>query len=252
MIANTWDPALYDGRHAFVTHAGQALLDLLDARPDERVLDLGCGTGHHVAQLAARGARVIGVDADPTMIDAARAAHPGLDFRVGDGARFEVEVAQDAVFSNAALHWMREPDAVIARVRAALRPGGRFVAEMGGHGNIAAIIAAAGDAAREVAGVTLAPAWYFPTLGEQAARLEAGGFRIHAAWWFERPTPLEGEAGMTNWLRMFGGGLWGGVPEGALAEVVTLTEQRLRNTTLHVEGRWVADYCRLRFVAVKA
>lgn len=250
MIENTWNAALYDARHSFVTVAGDALIDLLDPQPGERIIDLGCGTGHHVRQLADRGAHAIGIDGAADMIAAARQAYPDLDFRVADGAEFTVEAPVDAVFSNAALHWMTRPERVIERVAAALRPGGRFVAEMGGKGNIDKIATATREAIHELMHVDVTHQWYFPSIGEYAPLLERHGFEVRMAWHFDRPTPLEGEDGMFTWFRMFGGGLFRGVPEGVIPEAVRLAERRLRDT-LYANGRWVADYRRLRFVGVK-
>lgn len=251
MIDNDWDPALYDQRHNFVTRGGQPLLDLLDAKPGERMLDLGCGTGHHVRQLADRGVVAIGLDSAPDMIAAAQAAYPDLEFRVADGTDFRVEAPFDAVFSNAALHWMTRPASVAACVAAALRPGGRFVAEMGGKGNIMTIAQAAREAIADLLRIEIRHRWYFPSPGEYAGLLEGAGFEVRAMWLFDRPTPLEGDEGMLNWMRMFGGGLFPGVPDGALPEAMRLAERRLRDSPLYAGGRWVADYRRLRFVAVK-
>ncbi len=251
MIKNAWDPALYDSRHSFVTMGGEALIDLLAPQPGERVLDLGCGTGHHVRLLTDRGATAAGIDSAADMIEAARAAYPDLDFRVADGADFSVETEFDAVFSNAALHWMGRPQSVINCVSAALRPGGRFVAEMGAKGNIDIIAAAVRQALQELLHVDVPHGWYFPSLGDYAPLLERGGFELRYAWTFDRPTPLEGDDGMLNWLRMFGGGLFRGVPEGVIPEAMRLAERRLRDTSRFAGGRWVADYRRLRFVAVR-
>ena len=250
MIKNAWDPALYDSRHSFVTMGGEALIDLLAPQPGERVLDLGCGTGHHVRLLTDQGATAVGLDSAADMIEAARAAYPDLDFRVADGADFSVESEFDAVFSNAALHWMGRPQSVINCVSAALRPGGRFVAEMGGKGNIDKIATATREALHELLHVDVTHQWYFPSMGEYAPLLERHGFEVRMAWHFDRPTPLEGEEGMFNWFKMFGGGLFRGVPAGVIPEATRLAERRLRDT-LYANGRWVADYRRLRFVAVK-
>src|SRR5690242_15677096 len=123
-----WDAALYDDKHAFVWKQAASLLELLAPQPGERVLDLGCGTG----QLAAAGAEVVGLDHSPAMVEQARRLYPQLRFELGDARRFAFAKPFDAVFSNAALHWVREPEAAIACIRDALKPGGRFVAEFGG------------------------------------------------------------------------------------------------------------------------
>ena len=132
-----WTADSYQQHTGFVPVLGAPVLDLLAPMADERILDLGCGDGALTEKLVAAGADVLGVDASEAMVEAARAR--GLDVRVQDGQALDFDRAFDAVFSNAALHWMLDPDAVIAAVHRALRPGGRFVGEFGGHGNVAAI-----------------------------------------------------------------------------------------------------------------
>ncbi len=137
-----WDPELYDGKHSFVWKYGSNLVDLLDPLPGEKILDLGCGTGHLTSTIKEKGAEVVGIDFSPEMIDQARTLYPGIEFRVAEGTKFKFDDPFEAVFSNAALHWMKKPEKVIARVWDALRPGGRFVAEMGGKGNVSNILSA--------------------------------------------------------------------------------------------------------------
>src|SRR5262245_22336955 len=138
----TWDAGLYDGRHAFVWRHGASLVELLAPKPGERVLDLGCGTGHLTARIAEAGAVAVGLDGSAEMLKQARAAYPQLEFVQADARDFRFDEPFDAVFSNAVLHWINEPAAVIRCVRDALKPGGRFVAEFGGRGNVRAVVAA--------------------------------------------------------------------------------------------------------------
>lgn len=247
-----WDAGLYERSFGFVADYGQSLVDLLDPRPGERVVDLGCGIGSLTAALAGRGARVLGLDSSAAMVHEARRRHPELEFEVADGQLFAVREQFDAVFSNAALHWMTDPGAVIARVYTALRPGGRFVAEMGTAGNCATIIEAVAAARAELGapGAPNAP-WYFPTPAEQAAHLEAGGFEVCWLHCFDRPTPLtDCPDGVADWLRMFGSELLRDLPS-ALADRLTARVNELTAPTLRRDGTWVADYRRLRFVAVR-
>jgi SAM-dependent methyltransferase len=248
-MVTTWDAERYDGSFGFVSALGRGVVELLDPRPDETIIDLGCGTGALTASIAAAGATVTGLDADVAMITKARRDHPGLRFEVADGHHFEVPAPVDAVMSNAALHWMLEPDEVIAQVHAALRPGGRFVAEFGGHGNIATIHTAVRDAAR-VLGIDpteLDDPWYFPSPAEHATRLETGGFLVRSLELIDRPTPL-GDDGVAGWLRMFGGRLLAGVPASRRESVIDLAVEHCR-PTLGSDDRWFADYVRLRFAA---
>ncbi len=248
-----WDAERYAEAFAFVPRRGRELLVWLDPRPGERILDLGCGTGALTAAIGDAGAEVEGVDQDAAMIALARREHPGIAFRQADGQRLRVDEPLDAVFSNAALHWMPDQDAVIASVARALRPGGRFVVEMGGRRNVAAILAPL-RAALEREGLPVARQprpWVFPSPAEQAARLEAHGLELRRLSAFDRATPLEGGAdGMRDWLRMFAGAFLAAVPADRAEVLITAVETAARLQLFDGE-RWVADYVRLRFVAVR-
>lgn len=247
-----WDADAYDDDHAFVYEYGEALLDLLAPQEDERVLDLGCGTGHLADRIAGSGASVVGVDSSREMLAEARATHPALPFVRADARRLPFEGSFDAVLSNAVLHWVdeRDQDDALSSVRDALRPGGRFVAELGGSGNVARIVAAVA-AELDDRGYAVGDPWHFPSVGEYASRLERRGFEVRFARLFDRPTELDdGEAGLENWLRMFGEGLLGSVPESERDEVRAAVADRLRGE-LFEDGTWTADYRRLRFVAVR-
>ncbi|MFN8472334.1 MAG: class I SAM-dependent methyltransferase [Anaerolineae bacterium] len=245
-----WDAAAYDTQHGYIWKHGAGVVDLLNAQPGERILDLGCGTGHLTAQIDAAGAEVIGIDNDPGMIELARQHYPSLRFEVADGSNFRLDQRFDAVFSNAAIHWMRYPAGVVASVRGALRPGGRFVAEFGGKGNVAAITSALYAAMRPYhpSPESLNP-WYFPSVGEYAALLENSDFEVNLAMLFDRPTLVEGgEAGMRSWLGVFAKDFLAAVPPEAHPAIIADVEERLRPALLH-DGVWVADYRRLRIVA---
>jgi trans-aconitate methyltransferase len=249
-VAAGWDADRYQRQFGFVSALGGDLVELLDPRPGETVLDLGCGTGELAARIAATGARVWALDADPAMVAAARERLGADRVLLADGHDFRLPEPVDAVFSNAALHWMPRPAEVIASVRAALRPGGRFVAELGGAGNIAAILEAFAAATAEAGLPAPAVPWFFPTPGRYASLLEAGGFRVARMEHFARPTPLEGgDHALADWLGMFGRSLTAAVPVDLLARVVARTAE-LAAPRLRTDGRWVADYWRLRFVAL--
>jgi len=182
-----WNPKLYDDRHAFVWRHGAALIDLLAPRPGDVVLDLGCGTGHLTAKIAEAGATVLGVDSSAEMIAEARRAYPALAFEVGDARHLTFDGSFDAVFSNAVLHWVTEPDLAVAGIARALKPGGRFVAEFGGRGNVRAIMTALHSAAEEVGGEAVESPWYYPSVGEYTAVLERHGLEVTFAPLFDRP-----------------------------------------------------------------
>jgi SAM-dependent methyltransferase len=248
MTAQTWDPARYARNARFVSDLGAPLVELLAPRPGERVLDLGCGDGALTAKLVEVGCEVVGVDASAPQVEAARAL--GLDAHVRDGEALDFDGGFDAVFSNAALHWMRRPERVIAGVWRALVPGGRFVAEFGGAGCVAMIRAALGRALarRGLDAAALSP-WYFPDAAEYRALLEARGFEVDSIALFPRPTPLPGD--VVGWLETFAESFTRPLPPderpGFLAEV----RDALRPELCDAEGRWTADYVRLRFAARK-
>jgi len=247
-MADRWDSSLYDDRHSFVWKKAGDLIDLLDPRPGERILDLGCGTGHLAAQIAARGAVVTGLDSSVSMIAQARQNYPKLKFVLADASGFRFDEPFDAVFSNAALHWIPEAGAVIASVARALKPGGRFVLEMGGRGNIARMVAALSSVLGETGYAPRNP-WYFPSAGEYATLLEQHGFEVEALWTIERWNELEHpEKGLREWLEMFAGVWFEQVPEKAREGVVSEIESRLK-VSLFCDGAWWADYRRLRVVA---
>jgi len=245
----SWSAEGYARNARFVADLGQPVLELLAPKPGERILDLGCGDGALTVKLAQAGATVVGADSSAELVAAARAL--GLDARIADGQALAFEAEFDAVFSNAALHWMRNADAVIAGVRRALRPGGRFVGEFGGHGNVAAIVTALVAAlnARGLDGAARVP-WFFPTPAEYAAKLEAQGFRVDSIGLVPRPTPLP--TGMRGWLDTFANPLLDGVDAAARGPILDEVEALLAPSLRDRSGNWSADYVRLRFAATLA
>jgi trans-aconitate methyltransferase len=249
-VSQRWNASLYDSKHSFVTKYGEALLDLLAPKSGERILDVGCGTGHLTKQIADAGAVVIGIDNSPEMIAAAQRAHPSLAFIQADAVDFHFEEKFDGVFSNATLHWVRPPEAAVKCMAHALKRGGRFVAEFGGKGNIDNIRAAMHAARREIAGDDQPDTYFFPSIGEYAPMLEQHELEVQAAWLFDRPTLLEDEDGMANWLLMFGAGMLRGLPTDMSKRVTAQAERTLRSTN-YSDGKWFADYRRIRIVAIK-
>jgi trans-aconitate 2-methyltransferase len=240
-----WDTELYESRLSFVWTLGAELIDLLKPVAGETIVDLGCGTGQLTVRIAESGCQTIGIDSDPAMLAQARMNYPKLTFQLADARSFALDSPADAVFSNAALHWVRDADEAVARVWAALRPGGRFVAEFGSRGNIAQILAATLDAVPAASNP-----WYFPSLGQYAALLEQHGFRVTHGFEIDRETPLEGESGMAHWLEMFGDAMLSSVPAGSRTAAIARIVERLR-PVLYRDGCWRADYKRLRVRAVK-
>jgi SAM-dependent methyltransferase len=248
-MTQAWDPKTYGQNAAFVPGMAGGVLAWLDAKPGETILDVGCGDGQLTERIAATGARVLGVDASPAMVEAARAR--GLAAETGNAEALPFATGRfDAVFSNAALHWVRDQDAMLAEVRRVLKPGGRFVAEMGGQGNIAAIrVALMAVLARHGYGDREDGVNYYPTPEGYTRRLTRHGFQVRRMELIPRPTPLPA-TGMEGWLRTFRRGVLETVPEPIRDRIVEETTELLRPALCDEDGNWTADYVRLRFIAV--
>ena len=248
-----WNANLYNAKHDFVWKFGADVVSLLAPRAGERILDLGCGTGHLTAKIAESGAEVMGVDRSAEMVAAAQAAYPNLKFEVVDARKLAFNERFDAVFSNATLHWIHEPEAVLQGIFKALRPGGRFVAEMGGKKNIRAMQDAFDAALVELGAATRGEVqpWYYPSVSEYSTLAEKNGFEVRFITLFARPTELaDGAAGMRNWIVMFGGDYLNKAGERNREEFIRRVEEKLR-PQLFREGQWWGDYRRLRLVAYK-
>jgi trans-aconitate methyltransferase len=244
-VKQAWDPRGYQQNAGFVAKLGLPVLALLAPLPGERILDIGCGDGALTLEIARAGANVVGIDSSPQMIASAR--ERGLDAHVVDAQALEFADEFDAAFTNAALHWMADPAAVLGGVRRALRAGGRFAGEFGGFGNVAAIVTALNAVLlrRGIAREAI-PGWYFPTPAAFATLLEEAGFEVGELLLIPRPTPLP--TGMSGWLATFAARFFALVPaaerEAAQAEAVELLRP-----ALFADGAWSADYVRLRFAA---
>jgi len=252
-ISGQWNPSLYDSKHAFVWERGADLLSLLQPSKGEAILDLGCGTGHLTSQIAAFGAYVVGIDSSEQMVQQAQENYPALSFVLADARDFDLNHPFDAIFSNAALHWVNEPQQVLGRVWNALKPRGRFVAEFGGKGNVQKLLEGFYRALATIEGASVAHSnpWYFPSIAEYSALLEKQGFDVTFACLFERATALDdGERGLRNWIRMFGNAFCSGLSAGEQDEFIRESENFLRPVLFH-DGSWFADYRRLRVIARK-
>ena len=243
-----WSAGSYDTHARFVSELSAGVVDWLAPRPGERILDVGCGDGVLTAELRDMGADIVGVDSSEDFIAAAQAR--GLDARIMDGEDLRFGPEFDAVFSNAALHWMPQADAVASGICRALKHPGRFVAEFGGHGNVAAIVTAMrAIGIRRGGDLALANPWFFPTPQVYQALLERHGFSVKRIALIPRPVVLK--TGIEGWLMLFRKPFFaqfGDSEQQALAETVDL----LRPALCDAQGNWTADYVRLRVEAVKS
>ncbi|MGV1014587.1 MAG: class I SAM-dependent methyltransferase [Methyloceanibacter sp.] len=241
-----WSAQDYARNGRFVQELAGPVFAMLAPKQGERILDLGCGDGTLTVEIRAAGADVLGVDLSEDLLAAAKMK--GLTVRKLDGHTLDFVSEFDAVFSNAALHWMRAPDLVIAGVARALKPRGRFVGELGGHGNVAAIATAmrAVGAARGGDPALVAP-WFFPTPDEYGRLLTEGGFTVREVTLVPRPTPLK--TGMEGWLRTFGRSFFDQFEEPERTEALKEVMELLRPSLCDTKGQWTADHIRLRFHA---
>lgn len=242
-----WDAEKYKQDFMFVPEYGAAVLDLLDAAPGARVVDLGCGNGALTRQLADRGYQVLGVDASPEQLALARQAYPDLTFREGNALDFALEQPADAIFSNAVLHWIDadKQQAMLDHIASQIRPNGLFVCEFGGKG-CAEHVHAELECRFAAHGLHYRRTFYFPTIGEYAPLLEKAGFRVEYATLFDRPTRQVGPDGLADWIRMFDTAPFADV-EPALADtIIAETVDALRPVLYH-DDAWYVDYVRIRF-----
>ncbi|BAZ44984.1 type 11 methyltransferase [Chondrocystis sp. NIES-4102] len=243
---NQWNVELYQEKHSYVWEYGSEIIQMLDSKAGEYILDLGCGTGELTATIAATGAKVIGLDVAESAIARCRQQYPQLEFIIANGRDFNYPEVFDGVFSNAALHWM-QPAADVARcIYQCLKPGGRLVAEFGGKGNVAQIV----NAINQVMPQSNYNPWYFPSIGEYSTLLEQIGFEVNYAALFPRPTKLIGDARMQNWIEMFAGDRLRCLSTDEQLRIIKEIESILR-PDLYSDGNWWADYKRLQIVAKK-
>lgn len=252
MYKFSWDAGLYDSKHRFVSKYGSELVNMLNPAKGEKILDVGCGTGDLAYEIFMREAEVTGIDASASMIEQAAAKYPDIDFRISAAETFSFNSEFDGVLSNAVLHWIQDLERPLTNIYKSLKPGGRFVAEMGGKGNVA-IISTAIEHAIKQAGYTFKKInypWYFTSIGTISSIMEKIGFRVTSATLFERPTALEGKQGLREWMVMFGTPFFKDVPEQGREKVLDLFEQEAEKD-LKIDGVWYADYIRLRISAYK-
>lgn len=251
-VKDSWNANLYDVKHSFVSKYGDSLVELLDPREGEKILDLGCGTGDLAKKLYDSKVDVIGIDKSENMVEQAMNKYPDIEFAVRDATELIYTNMFDAVFSNATLHWVKPPEQALDCVYKSLKQGGRFIAEFGGKGNVQIItdeiIAQIKNAGFEYEDEQFP--WYYPSIGQYTSLMEKVGFKVTFAQHYDRPTPLDGENGLRNWIEMFGSPMFVGISEESKDYIVTNVEKSLKDV-LCKNGNWVADYKRIRVIGVK-
>jgi trans-aconitate methyltransferase len=246
----SWNAELYKEKHAFVFGHGNGLIEWLEPKEGENILDLGCGTGELTSQIAASGAKVTGLDSSASMIASAQQHFPDVTFKVADATSFSLHEEFDAVFSNATLHWIRQQEKALDRIWNHLKPGGRLVLEMGGKGNVDDIMGAL-EKAMQNKGYNYKAFWYFPSVGEYTSLLEEYGFRVNQVHYFDRETELaDPENAIVEWLQMFGAHFFEQVPEQDRLPILQEAQEALRATNFR-DGKWYSKYVRLRVKAEK-
>jgi len=247
-----WDANLYNKQHHFVSDYGADVLQWLAPKANEHILDVGCGTGQLAAQIAESGAIVLGTDASAEMVANAKTAYPNLAFEVVDATKLPYNENFDAIFSNATFHWIENQPALVESLFRSLKPGGRLAVEFGGKGNVKSITDAIATASKRLglADKVITNFWFFPSISAYTSLLESKGFEVEQAWLFDRPTKLNGEGGMYDWISQFA--------QHAFKNLDTEQAESIKNLAVDIlkpdyfiNGEWIADYRRLRIKAWK-
>jgi len=250
-LAHKWDSALYNDKHSFVYDYGASLVDLLNPKSHERILDLGCGSGELTNKIKEEAANVVGIDNSPDMIEKAKQKFPLVEFHVADASNFGFDDSFDAIFSNAALHWVVNYKAAIGCMFDSLKRGGRMVVEFGGKDNVGTITNQLRKSLlkRGYKNQAELKLWYFPSIGEYTSELETAGFKVSSAELYERPTQLADEdTGIKDWLSMFAAPFFKGIESSDVQNILKEVQESLR-ADLFRNGKWFADYKRIRIVA---
>jgi len=248
-----WNPKLYNDKHSFVYNYGEDLIDLLDPKRNERILDLGCGSGQLTFKINESAKEVIGIDKSPEMIQDAKSKYKNIEFQVADASNFMFNEKFDVIFSNATLHWVTDYKGAIESMFNNLNPNGKIVLEFGGKGNVQIIvnqlrISLAKKGYLEQSELKL---WYFPSIAEYSTELESKGFRVIMAQHFDRPTELADEnSGIKDWISMFGNDFFKNVAINHIEEIKSEVQEKIKSECL-INGKWFADYKRIRIIAIK-
>ena len=244
---NDWNATTYNKYADFVSALGLPVVELLDPKKNEKILDLGCGDGTLAVEIEKSGASVIAVDLSEDMVE--KAKEKGIETYVMSATQLAFEDEFDAVFSNAVLHWVRDSEEAVKNIHKVLKKGGRFVAEFGGHGNVHHIV----EAMRKVFSNhptygSFDDIWFFPKPEEYAEILNKYGFEVEYIELIPRPTPIDDVA---HWLAIFTNGITAHMNEEQKLQFRDEVREILKDKIYSKEEGWVADYVRLRVKAVK-
>lgn len=248
-----WNPELYNDKHAFVYDYGKKIVELLNPKKNERILDVGCGSGQLTAQIAKLSNEVIGIDKSPAMIADAMIKHKSILFQIADASDFHFKKKFDAIFSNATLHWVTDYKNAIRCMYNNLHDTGRIVLEFGGKGNVNTIINELRKSLANRGYITQSKAqpWYFPTISEYTYLLESAGFLVKMAQHIDRPTELaDAKTGIKDWITMFGAPFFYNVNLLDMDSIKYEVQENVKSKCL-IDGKWYADYKRIRIVAIK-
>jgi trans-aconitate methyltransferase len=248
-----WKPELYNEKHSFVYQYGESLIKLLDPKENQRILDLGCGSGQLTSKISEFAKEVIGIDKSAEMIADAKSKFPDIEFHVMDASNFRFNEKFDSIFSNARLHWVKNYKGAIKCMYENLNSNGKVVLEFGGKGNVQTIVNELRNSLKirgygDQSNIDL---WYFPSIGEYSTQLETAGFRVLFAEHYDRPTELADEnSGIKDWISMFAESFFLGVRENHIEEIKNEVQEKIKYKCL-IDGKWFADYKRIRIVAIK-
>jgi trans-aconitate methyltransferase len=252
-IATKWKPELYNKKHSFVYNYGENLIQLLEPKENERILDLGCGSGQLTFKINELVRETIGIDKSAEMIADAKSKFPNIEFLVKDAENFKFDKKFDSIFSNATLHWVKNYKDSIKSMYENLKPNGKIVVEFGGKGNVQTIVNQLRESlkSRNYRNQSELNLWYFPTIGEYSTELESAGFRVLFAQHYDRPTELaDKNSGIKDWISMFAENFFIGVTGNHIEEIKNEVQESVKEKCL-IDGKWFADYKRIRVIAIK-
>lgn len=252
-MATKWKPKLYNEKHSFVYNYGENLIQLLEPKENERILDLGCGSGQLTYKINELVKETIGIDTSAKMIADAKSKFPNIEFQVKDAENFKFDKKFDSIFSNATLHWVKNYKDSIKSMYENLKPTGKIVVEFGGKGNVQKIVKQLRESlkSRNYTNQSELNLWYFPTIGEYSSELESAGFRVVFAEHYDRPTELtDKNSGIKDWISMFAENFFIGVAENHIEEIKNEVQESVKEECL-IDGKWFADYKRIRIIAIK-